>query len=110
MMISLIISYFSSTMTKIICFSLTNFANRHQKSLSKNLLIVQKFYIWDDQAWADAFVITADSVSLISEACSIGKPMYVMVAELCKWKLSDFHKSFRERGVVWPFTYSEDMK
>lgn len=27
-------------------------------------------------AWADAFVITADSVSMLSEACSTGYVMY----------------------------------
>lgn len=91
-------------------------------------------------AWADAFVITADSVSLISEACSTGydgeklypsllmnilfsevpklsfimliscrKPVYVMGGDRCKWKLLDFHKSLRERGMVRPFTGSEDV-
>lgn len=77
-----------------------------------------KVYIWNGEepnphlghlAWADAFVITADSVSMLSEACSIGKPVYVIGAERCKWKFSDFHKSLRERGAVRPFTGSEDM-
>ncbi|XVE79213.1 hypothetical protein DITRI_Ditri14bG0039500 [Diplodiscus trichospermus] len=88
------------------------------KVIVKELADNPKVYIWDDQepnphmghlAWADAFVITADSVSLISEACSTGKPVYVMGAERCKWKLSDFHKSLRERGMVRPFTGSEDI-
>lgn len=37
------------------------------------------------------------------------KPVYVMGAERCTWKLSEFHKSLRERGVVRPFTGSEDV-
>lgn len=37
------------------------------------------------------------------------KPVYVIGAERCTWKLSDFHKSLRERGVVRPFTGSEDV-
>lgn len=37
------------------------------------------------------------------------KPVYVMGAECCTWKLSEFHKSLRERGVVRPFTGSEDV-
>ncbi|KAF7805727.1 mitochondrial fission protein ELM1 [Senna tora] len=78
-----------------------------------------KVYIWDGKepnphmghlAWADAFVVTADSVSMISEACSTGKPVYVVGAERCRWKFTEFHKSLRERGVVRPFTGSEDMK
>ncbi|KAJ4910911.1 Mitochondrial fission protein ELM1 [Raphanus sativus] len=77
-----------------------------------------KVYIWNGQepnpymghlAWGDAFVVTADSVSLISEACSTGKPVYVIGADHCKWKIADFHKSLRERGVVRPFTGFEDM-
>ncbi|KAK7324851.1 hypothetical protein VNO77_28730 [Canavalia gladiata] len=77
-----------------------------------------KVYIWDGQepnphmghlAWADAFVVTADSVSMISEACSTGKPVYIMGAEHCRWKFTEFHKSLRERGVVRPFTGSEDI-
>ncbi|KAL4292747.1 hypothetical protein HN51_043104 [Arachis hypogaea] len=77
-----------------------------------------KVHIWDGQepnphlghlAWADAFVVTADSVSMISEACSTGKPVYVIGAERCKWKFTEFHKSLRERGVVRPFTGSEDI-
>ncbi|XWS28541.1 hypothetical protein CRYUN_Cryun25bG0078800 [Craigia yunnanensis] len=88
------------------------------KVIVKELADNPKVYIWDGQepnphmghlAWADAFVITADSVSLISEACSTGKPVYVMGAERCKRKLSDFHESLRERGVVRPFTGSEDI-
>ncbi|KAE9585647.1 putative mitochondrial fission protein ELM1 [Lupinus albus] len=77
-----------------------------------------KVHIWDGQepnprmghlAWADAFVVTADSVSLISEACSTGKPVYVIGAERCRWKFTEFHKTLRERGVVRPFTGSEDI-
>ncbi|XP_017624435.1 mitochondrial fission protein ELM1 [Gossypium arboreum] len=99
-----------------------SFSSRTPEKVSK--IIVKEFadnpkvYIWGGQepnphmghlAWADAFVVTADSVSLISEACSTGKPVYVMGPERCKWKLSDFHKSLRERGVVRPFRGSEDI-
>jgi mitochondrial fission protein ELM1 len=60
-------------------------------------------------AWADAFVVTADSISMLSEACSTGKPVYVIGTEYCKWKFSAFHKTLRERGVVRPFTGLEDV-
>nr|GMD21362.1 mitochondrial fission protein ELM1 [Ipomoea batatas] len=60
-------------------------------------------------AWADNFVITADSVSMLSEACSTGKPVYVVGAERCRWKFVEFHKALRERGLVRPFTGLEDM-
>ncbi|XP_015872626.2 mitochondrial fission protein ELM1 isoform X2 [Ziziphus jujuba] len=100
-----------------ICFS-----NRTPEKVSnvivKELVDNPKVFIWDGQepdphmghlAWADAFVVTADSVSMISEVCSTGKPVYVMGAEHCRWKLADFHKSLKERGVVRPFTGSEDI-
>ncbi|KAK3226924.1 hypothetical protein Dsin_006786 [Dipteronia sinensis] len=91
-----------------------NVANIIVKEFGNN----PKVYIWDGEdpnphmghlAWADAFVITADSVSMLSEACSTGKPVYVIGAERCTWKFSDFQKSLQERGVVRPFTGSEDI-
>ncbi|CAI0391290.1 unnamed protein product, partial [Linum tenue] len=60
-------------------------------------------------AWADAFVITADSVSMLSEACSTGKPVYVIGAERCKWKFADFQERLQKLGMVRPFTGEEDM-
>ncbi|PKA64311.1 hypothetical protein AXF42_Ash009532 [Apostasia shenzhenica] len=77
-----------------------------------------KVYVWDGKdpnphmghlAWADAFIITADSISMLSEACSTGKPVYVIGAERCRWKFSAFHRSLREKGVVRPFTGLEDV-
>uniref|UniRef100_J3LXP3 Mitochondrial fission protein ELM1 n=1 Tax=Oryza brachyantha TaxID=4533 RepID=J3LXP3_ORYBR len=77
-----------------------------------------KVYIWDGEgpnphlghlAWADAFIIAADSISMLSEACSTGKPVYVVGTEHCRWKFSDFHNTLHERGAVRPFTGLEDM-
>ncbi|WOG98286.1 hypothetical protein DCAR_0417627 [Daucus carota subsp. sativus] len=77
-----------------------------------------KVHIWDGSdpnphmgnlAWADAFVITADSVSMLSEACSTGKPVYVIGSERCTWKFADFQKSLFERGVLRPFTGKENV-
>ncbi|KAJ8749897.1 hypothetical protein K2173_013812 [Erythroxylum novogranatense] len=90
----------------------------HLGHLKRELADNKKVHIWDGQepnpykghlAWADAFVVTADSVSMLSEACSTGKPVYVTGSEYCTWKLSDFHKSLKEQGVVRPFTGSEDI-
>ncbi|PON78045.1 Mitochondrial fission protein ELM1-like [Parasponia andersonii] len=88
------------------------------KMLVKELSANPKVYIWDGEgpnphlghlAWADAFVITADSVSMLSEACTTGKPVYVIGAEQCTWKFADFQKSLQERGAARPFTGKEDM-
>ncbi|KAJ3675116.1 hypothetical protein LUZ60_004158 [Juncus effusus] len=99
-----------------------SFSRRTPKKVSdiiiKELGNHPKIYIWDGQepnphmghlAWGDAFVITADSVSMLSEACTTGKPVYVIGAEHCKWKFTAFHKTLRERGVVRPFTGLEDI-
>ncbi|XVF07616.1 hypothetical protein REPUB_Repub06bG0154500 [Reevesia pubescens] len=99
-----------------------SFSRRTPEKVSKMLLKEfssnAKVYIWDGEgpnphmghlAWADAFVITADSVSMLSEACTTGKPVYVIGGERCTWKFADFQKSLRERGVVRPFTGKEDI-
>lgn len=79
---------------------------------------VPKVYVWDGQgsnphmghlAWADAFVVTADSISMLSEACFTGRPVYVIGAERCTWKFSAFHKKLLEKGRVRPFTGLEDL-
>ncbi|KAG2262978.1 hypothetical protein Bca52824_070057 [Brassica carinata] len=86
--------------------------------ITRELSSNSKVYIWDGKdpnphlghlALADAFIITADSISMLSEACTTGKPVYVVGAERCTWKFSDFQKTLRERGAVRPLTGKEDM-
>ncbi|KAI8524361.1 hypothetical protein RHMOL_Rhmol13G0144800 [Rhododendron molle] len=100
-----------------------SFSRRTPAKQISNLIVKEfgnhpKIYIWDGEepnphmghlAWADAFVVTADSVSMVSEACGTGKPVYVIGMERCTWKFVEFHKSLRERGLVRPFTGLEDM-
>ncbi|XVE96365.1 hypothetical protein REPUB_Repub02eG0214900 [Reevesia pubescens] len=99
-----------------------SFSRRTPEKVSKIILkefsTNPKVYIWDGKgpnphmghlAWADAFVITADSVSMLSEACITGKPVYVIGAERCTWKFADFQKSLQEREMVCPFTDKEDI-
>ncbi|GJP52255.1 hypothetical protein CLOM_g11388 [Closterium sp. NIES-68] len=83
-----------------------------QRVLRHELKDQDAVYIWDGQgldphlgnlAWADAFIITADSVSMISEACSTGKPVYVVGGEHCKWKIAEFHRTLQHRGAIRPF-------
>ncbi|KAK6926548.1 Mitochondrial fission protein ELM1-like [Dillenia turbinata] len=92
--------------------------NKISSVILKELVDCPKVYIWNGEepnphqghlAWADAFVITADSVSMLSEACSTGKPVYVIGGERCTWKFLDFHNLLRERGLVRPFTGFENM-
>ena len=52
---------------------------------------------------ADAIVVTADSVSMTTEACSTGKPVYVAALEGGSPKFERFHAGLRERGITRPF-------
>ncbi|KAK6152282.1 hypothetical protein DH2020_014917 [Rehmannia glutinosa] len=105
------------------CGSLRISFSRRTPKIVTDILMTElsnhpKVYIWDGEdpnphmghlAWADAFVITADSVSMLSEACSTGKPVYVIGAERCTWKFAHFLKSLQCRGAVRPFTGEENI-
>lgn len=70
-------------------------------------------YIWDgtgDNPYlaflelADFIVATADSVNMVSEACSTGKPVYVVELEGGSKKFRRFHETMRAGGYTRPFT------
>jgi uncharacterized protein len=52
---------------------------------------------------ADAIIATADSVSMISEAASTGKPVHIIELEGGSAKFARFHQAMREAGVTRPF-------
>lgn len=51
-------------------------------------------------AWSDAFVVTPDSVNLLSEAAATGAPVHTLIAAPLPAKLERFHASLRERGSL----------
>ncbi|MBI3516530.1 MAG: mitochondrial fission ELM1 family protein [Proteobacteria bacterium] len=53
---------------------------------------------------ADAIVVTADSVSMTSEAAVTGKPVYVLALPGRGGKFAAFHARMAERGITRPFT------
>ena len=53
---------------------------------------------------ADAIIATADSVNMVSEAASTGKPVHIVDLEGGSAKFSAFHDSMREAGLTRPFT------
>jgi mitochondrial fission protein ELM1 len=70
-------------------------------------------FLWDNQgdnpyfgmlAWADHIVVTADSVSMISDAGTTGKPVHVVPLEGRSAKFDTFHAHLRDIGVTRPFT------
>lgn len=52
---------------------------------------------------ADAFVVTADSVNMISEACGTGKPVFVQDLDGGAPKFDRFHDELRQAGMVRAF-------
>ena len=53
---------------------------------------------------ADHIVVTADSVSMVSEACSTGKPVYVVELEGGSQKFDRFHQGLRTDGITRKFS------
>ena len=52
---------------------------------------------------ADAFVVTADSVNMVSEAAATGKPVHVVALEGGSNKFARFHRAMEEAGITRPF-------
>jgi mitochondrial fission protein ELM1 len=57
-------------------------------------------------ALADAIVVTADSISMISEACSTGTPVFLAKLEGGAAKFERFHRRLIDEGRMRPFTGS----
>ncbi len=69
-------------------------------------------YIWNGQeanpyygmlGLADTILVTCDSVNMVSEACTTGKPVYVIELAGGSDKFRRFHQSFRDDGLTRPF-------
>jgi mitochondrial fission protein ELM1 len=55
-------------------------------------------------ALADAFLVTADSVSMISEAAATGKPIHIIELTGGNAKFARFHAVMQAAGITRPFT------
>lgn len=69
-------------------------------------------WIWDGTgdnpylgmlALAEHIVVTEDSVSMVSEAASTGKPLYIAAMDGGSARLDAFHDLLRKEGVTRPF-------
>jgi mitochondrial fission protein ELM1 len=82
---------------------------------AENLAILQNAlrdvpaYIWDGAgdnpyyamlAAADAIIVTCDSVNMVSEACTTGKPVYVIDLPGGSDKFRRFHQAMRDDGMT----------
>jgi mitochondrial fission protein ELM1 len=54
-------------------------------------------------ALANAFLVTADSVSMISEAAATGKPIHIFDLDGGNAKFARFHELMRRAGITRPF-------
>ncbi len=52
---------------------------------------------------ADAFVVTGDSVNMVCEAATTGKPVYVVELAGGSAKFARFHQTLRQAGATRPF-------
>jgi mitochondrial fission protein ELM1 len=66
-------------------------------------------WVWDQEsdnpyfgflAWADYILVTADSVSMMSEAATTGKPVYMIQLEGGAPRINAFHKTMIDRGIL----------
>jgi len=79
----------------------------------KDALADVPYFLWDGQAdnpyfgilgLADFLVVTCDSVNMVSEAASTGKPVYVVDLPGGSDKFARFHRAMREDGITRSFT------
>ncbi len=79
----------------------------------KTALQATKAWFWDGQGanpyfgllgWADYILVTADSASMISEAATTGKPVYVIPLEGGSAKFDRLHGQLLEKHIIRPFT------
>ena len=75
------------------------------------------FYIWDGQGnnpykamlgACDYFVVTNDSISMMSEVCFTKKPVYCFQLPIKKKKFQDFTTLLKEGGYINPFPPTEE--
>jgi hypothetical protein len=83
-----------------------------QRAMLQKRLAGLPAYIWDgsgDNPYfgmlgaADAIVVTADSVSMISEAAATGKPVHIVALDGGSDKFARFHQGMRDAGITRPF-------
>ncbi len=61
-------------------------------------------------AYADAFIVTPDSINMCSEAAACGKPVFVPEVASKVAKFDAFHREFRHRGYARILQTSLDLR
>jgi uncharacterized protein len=82
------------------------------EALLRRRLVGLPAAIWDGSgenpyfaylACADALLVTADSVSMISEAAATGRPVHILDLDGGNAKFARFHEAMRVAGITRPF-------
>ena len=82
------------------------------RKILQNSLQDTSAYIWNGTgenpyfgflAWADYILVTADSVSMLSEAATTGKPVYIIPMEGGAPRLDKFHALLKDKGIARDF-------
>ena len=83
------------------------------KAILRQALAGLPAWIWDGSGdnpyfgllgLADAIVATPDSVNMVTEAASTGKPVYIAQLPGHSRKFDDFHRMMAQQGYTRPFT------
>ncbi|MCI5060017.1 MAG: mitochondrial fission ELM1 family protein [Alphaproteobacteria bacterium] len=78
----------------------------------KQGLAGENIYFWDGKGnnpylgmlgWADHIIVTSDSVSMLSDAASTGKPVHIIGLEGGSKRFERLYKHFEEIGAMRPF-------
>ena len=82
-------------------------------TLLREKLAATPHFLWDGTgdnpyfgllAHADAFIVTSDSVNMVSEAAATGKPIHIVELDGGSAKFRRFHELFKRSGITRPFT------
>lgn len=86
--------------------------DRNNFLIEQNLSHSEDCYLWDGRSenpylgilgWADYLLVTEDSVSMLCDAASTGKPVYKVALEGRSKKFDLFYKTLEDHGAMRPF-------
>ncbi|WP_421782582.1 mitochondrial fission ELM1 family protein [Kiloniella litopenaei] len=86
---------------------------RENEALLSGYLKDLPAFVWDGHApnpyfgflgSADAIVVTSDSVNMVTEAASTGRPVFTVDLKGGSKKFDRFHRKLRDDGIIRPFT------
>lgn len=90
-----------------------------ERKIEQNITVPHYFHCYDDKqenpyfgiiACADAIIVTGDSISMCSEACMAGKPVFIYIPEHIKSdKLARFHQTLYDKGHAQPLNSSSTL-